>query len=224
MEAFKSSNEIINLRIQKMNNDLEIDALRRDRKELIAKGKRFVNFKTLSDSQELVILNSIIKKISTKLFDEFNWKSIKSEDDIKWKEFFHGLYDLVIINDENMDKTTLLLVLQMVPNWYKILETPKCRLSHKALEILELFGELEHEQVMMAQRSLVGLPERMNECVRTITKLHIEAFRVAREIDKLKKQNEEIKKVLEWSVREYSQVAGAGIGDVSPPGTPDLSD
>lgn len=217
------SPEVKKLKIQKDNNDIIIHSLKQERKDIVERAKRYQSFRNIYEDN--ITIDLLYNKLSTKIFDEFQWKNIKTEDDVKWKEYFHGLYDLVVVYEDCVDPVTLLLVYQMIPTWYKILEPPECPVNSPIVrEILEIFGELEYEQTQMSQKKLTGLSTRLNESVKSITSLHCQSFKIQKEIQELRAKNEKIKKVLAWSVGEYTKMASTGVSDISPPGTPDFSD
>jgi len=101
----------------------------------------------------------IVDEISTLLFDTMTYDTIKTHHQIEWKEYFHGLYDLVVIPYHN-DKTHYIQMIQETFKYFDILNIPSPILPSDPLYVnIEtcriLFNRLKEEHKKMKVSKLI---------------------------------------------------------------------
>jgi hypothetical protein len=68
--------------------------------------------------------DKLVESISTLLFDDMSYERICTREQVEWKEYFHGLYDLVVFPYQS-DHTHYLQMVHEVYKYFDILDRPK---------------------------------------------------------------------------------------------------
>jgi len=126
----------------------------------------------------------LVSSVSNELFDVFLSHTLTTPLHVEWKEYFHSLYDLIIISDVvDYDDTFISIAIKELYKYWDVLEAPK-RLNttdpqYTIVErILDMFMELRllHKQM---------IHENIDD---TIRKSHANRVRLHKESLTLKKQ------------------------------------
>ena len=100
--------------------------------------------------------DQIVNDISTLLFDDISYNRITTVEQIEWKEYFHGLYDLVVF-PYHSDKTHYIQMVSEIYKYYTVLKPPEKHLDpqdplYVDIEMCnDLFRHLkiEHKKMMV---------------------------------------------------------------------------
>ena len=65
--------------------------------------------------------DNLVEEISTLLFDNIDYDLLKTHQQIEWKEYFHGLYDLVVVPYHH-DKTHYVQMIQETLKYFDVLK------------------------------------------------------------------------------------------------------
>ena len=100
--------------------------------------------------------DEIVNDISTLLFDDISYNRTTTNEQIEWKEYFHGLYDLVVF-PYHSDKTHYIQMVNEIYKYFTVLKPPEKHLEpgdplYVDIEMCnDLFRHLkvEHKKMMV---------------------------------------------------------------------------
>jgi hypothetical protein len=72
--------------------------------------------------------DQLVDRISNLLFDDMSYERINTLDQIKWKEYFHGLYDMVVFPYQS-DRTHYIQMINELYKYFNVLEPPSNQLE-----------------------------------------------------------------------------------------------
>jgi hypothetical protein len=125
----------------------------------------------------------VLDEVGNLLFDEIPYNTILTRPHIEWKEYFHGLYDLVVFPYHN-DRTHGMIVIQESYKYFDVLKKPeplslfdpyyarfrncedlfnKLKMEHKKLMMPNMFKKLKRslEKNVNARIRIVELEDRL---------------------------------------------------------------
>ena len=138
-----------------------------------------------------------LDNLSDVLFDIFEFDSTQSPLVVEWKEYFHGLYDLVVIPNHH-DKTLNKIMINELYKYYTILKPPKEPIPQ--VEIIDriqiLFRKLkdEHKKLLIPRFEKKLMRSFEYSKVRRLEHMKREA-----ELKVLESTQEMYNKILEWT-------------------------
>jgi len=146
---------------------------------------------------------NIISKISNRLFDDFHSSMIKNKIQGEWKEYYHSLYDIVVIDLEDIYDTMLeSQVIREIFRYWELLPQPKPldhtdKLYPLVTGIFDLFRELhlEHRQMIERYDIVSSIVKKHRENVEN----RKECVRLQNEIDKNENMLQVYNEILTWS-------------------------
>jgi len=181
------------------------DKINKLKKQIINSRKNLYKFSQfnaipIKDSKSY---DQIVDELSTLLFDDMNYSRITTIEQIKWKEYFHGLYDLVVFPYQS-DRTHHLQMTNDIYKYYDILEIPK-----KQLEVTDplyvdvkfcqdLFKKLkiEHKKMMIPK-----IFKKMKQNVENQVTRRFKHKNMEIKLEKLYKYREQCTKLVKWSLQ-----------------------
>jgi len=112
--------------VQKLIHETD-DTIRNMKKKINYMVKNLYNNTTpqVSNSHKY---DKIVNTISTILFDDISYNRITTVEQIEWKEYFHGLYDLVVFPYQS-DKTHYVQMVSEIYKYYTVLKPPEKHLD-----------------------------------------------------------------------------------------------
>jgi hypothetical protein len=115
--------------IETMAHDMDEDI--RILKKRVTNGRR--NLYKMSEFNTIRIpdtsrYDQMVDRISNLLFDDMSYERINTLDQIKWKEYFHGLYDMVVFPYQN-DRTHHIQMINELYKYFNVLEPPSKQLE-----------------------------------------------------------------------------------------------
>jgi len=145
--------------------------------------------------------NRILEDLSGDLFDVFRKSLIKTELHAEWKEYFHCLYDLIVIDAERLDPLYLTIVLKETYKYWNTLpvpETPKQsdKLYSLIFSIRELFNDLEDEHFRLTDD---GLSKNLVAHLANNTEKSRECCKLNNQIRENEKVLDIYQEILQWS-------------------------
>jgi hypothetical protein len=186
----------INSALSKLHNRI-FYLVRRIRNVRFQLDKRMTDFTTIK-FPSLNEYDDIIDELSEILFDEFVYDIIETPEQVAWKEYFHGLYDLVVV-PFHKDRTQYLMMIQESLKYFDILKPPIVDLNpHDKLYVKvrhcdDLFARLrrEHEAIRVPK-----FFKKLKKHVELQTRSRIDYMKLNSELDKLKKERNDYNKIL----------------------------
>ena len=107
--------------------------------------------------------DQIVVEISDLLFDDMAYHTLRTKEHIEWKEYFHGLYELVVFPYQS-DRTHYMQMINEIYKYYDVLKRPETCLEPcdpmyvHVKSCIDLFGRLKNEH----KKCLIpGLCKRM---------------------------------------------------------------
>ena len=115
--------------IETMAHDMDEDI--RILKKRVTNGRR--NLYKMSEFNTIRIpdttkYDQIVERISNLLFDDMSYERINTLEQIKWKEYFHGLYDMVVFPYQS-DRTHHIQMINELYKYFNVLEPPSKQLE-----------------------------------------------------------------------------------------------
>ena len=148
--------------------------------------------------------NKIANIIAYELFDVFHWNTVKTKEHASWKEYFHGLYDL-IISDYDNDHTGNIILAREVVKYHDVLVVPESldyndKMYPVVSSIHDLFCQIKHEQVKISI-NLQPIKSVIRENQRVITSIQHDIIDFQKEKFKLENENNLYCEILRWSTK-----------------------
>jgi len=76
--------------------------------------------------REIGEYHNCMKNLSDELFDSFTINTLKSNEHVEWKEYFHSLYDLIVIDIKGYnDNSVAIVLLKELYKYWDTFEEPK---------------------------------------------------------------------------------------------------
>lgn len=189
--------EIEKIKSEVYSNRSIIRNLKRKHRKYLRHANEYISFKNIHI--DFLLLDEIHKKIEFELFHEFNWDTIKTKNDVLWKEYLHSLFELVIFDHEKLSHASKLLFAKGMPERYNIIPPPKFESSQRVRAIQKLFDDLKHEHNRIAKNCLIDLDIRMCESTRMSMQIQCDALDIEKEIEESERENTFYSKLIDWS-------------------------
>jgi hypothetical protein len=144
----------------------------------------------------------IVDRLSGRLFDDFSVDNVTSERQAEWKEYFHSLYELVVVDySEICDKTTQSIIINETYKYWNLLDKPKKLKPTNKLyalvgSIQDLFEDLKVEHEKYTDQYFVDTI--MDTCVNNINKRK-EAIRIKNAISEKEDILRIYEEILQWA-------------------------
>lgn len=143
----RSQDQLFSVRMTKKNHLDAIRKLRADISTKKAQASKHGNFKTIPTVQAYII-DKIVAEISEQLFDNFIWECIVTPAQTLWKEYFHNLYELLVV--DRADHIGNLIMSYEIIKYHDVLEEPTLEPDPKRDTVIftlkRLFNDLKREQ------------------------------------------------------------------------------
>lgn len=140
--------------------------------------------------------NLVRNEIEECLFDDFFCQTVEH---VKWKEYFHGLYDLVAI--AKTDRTTHIILLQELLKYYDVLDKPNMVGPNDEMYIdinhlVDLFNKLkvEHEYLVIP-----NINDYFKKHIELITKFNIDYMEAKKALKVKKNLRDRYLFILKWT-------------------------
>jgi len=187
--------ERANIQIEKENTKI------RARLEQI---KKELNRDTTFDDMTFVIdeYNECMEKLSHELFDMYTYDRIHTDRQVEWKEYFHFLYDMIVVDISEENTTTLILLYEIYMYWNTIEEPTMLEQTDNLYGIVDSirrhFGNLKN----------VHRKFTLDNIGSKLTKKYFESVSIRKERQSLTKALENNTRllgiygeILEWSIK-----------------------
>ena len=162
--------------------------------------KSFVSFQQKVDMKRY---NRILKDLSNQLFDVFLRSLITNEYQAEWKEYFHAVYELCVVDSHQLDDMFLSIVLKETYKYWELIPQP-CKLKQTdklyplVSNILELFYDLQYEHNELINPNL-------DEEILEHWKLNTEKAKTCCKLNnKIQDQEDTLdmyREILQWSIK-----------------------
>lgn len=189
----------------------DVDKLSSETIEKIQKLRRMVrnsrkNLYRLSDFKRIHVKDTeaydeIVDTISRVLFDDMSYDRINTIEQIRWKEYFHGLYDLVVFPYQS-DKTHYLQMINDVYRYYGVLKPPETELEpNDPLYIDTKYCEDLFKKLKMEHRKLLipKLFKRIRSEIEYQVTRRVQHRNMENQLDRLYKVHEDCTRLFIWS-------------------------
>jgi hypothetical protein len=129
------------------------------------------------------IVDKIVAEISEQLFDNFIWECIVTPAQTLWKEYFHNLYELLIV--DRTDHIGNLIMAYEIIKYHDILDEPTLEPDPKRDTVIftlkRLFNDLKREQRTIV--SVMGdLHLQMKDALRVSMEVQLDLNSLHRQI------------------------------------------
>ena len=143
--------------------------------------------------------DTIVEEISTLLFDDMEYSIIQTHHQIEWKEYFHGLYDLVIIPYHH-DKTHYVQMIQETLKYFNFLKPPSpIEITDPLYPKIEtcrvLFNKLKEEHDHMR---IPKLMKKLKNHVQIQIKKRTNLAKMINDLNEMYKKRHECTEILRW--------------------------
>ena len=147
-------------------------------------------------------IHKLHELIANELFEQFTWTRVVTEQQASWKEYFHLLYDLIVV-DYTSDHTGNVLLSRSIVKYHDALAEPEKlspvdNLYPIVSSLRSLFGILKNEQIQM-YRILKNVKGVIRDVQEKTTCIQHELIRLNRELAAAQEDNEKYLKILRWS-------------------------
>jgi hypothetical protein len=183
----------------KMTRKSHTDRVRKLRADIMTKkslAHKNANFRTMQ-SVNYYLIDKITADISTQLFDNFIWECIETPIQVAWKEYFHSLYELLVV-DRTDHVGNIIMTLEIL-KYHEVLDEPLCEPNPKDVVIFtlkRLFEDLKREQRKAAE--LIGdVRVQMNHALSMSVHVQLDLHAMYREVRMLSKELETLNQILE---------------------------
>jgi len=80
-----------------------------------------------------------LDRLSEELFDNFKYVRVETDEQVEWKEYFHSLYELIVVDvdEDRPDTTTSLLFQELYKHWDTFTEPKHLKPKDKLYPIVE---------------------------------------------------------------------------------------
>ena len=193
--------QIFGAEMKRLENQERIDALFKESNEIRDRIHDNTSLKRVEINMNS--MRKLVKKITYELFDVFKWSRITTEEQASWKEYFHMLYDVLVLEIE-YDHTGTVLLLKAVTEYHDILEVPvHVQYNDHLYPIIacihQMFTDLKREQVEMS-RSIGNVGDILRDTQKKATEAQHILLGLRRQINELKSDNKKYMKLVKWSI------------------------
>ena len=196
------ADQLFDVERNRMENYKLIDGLKKNIKKLKKKTNALSCLKTVNLNVDRVI--RIQDKIAYELFDQYTWYKVETKLQASWKEYFHGLYDLIVGGYEN-DHSGNIIFAREVIRYHDVFECPKPldyndRMYPLVESINDLFDKLKREQVITSDK-LHNIKYTCLDLQRDITSIQHDIIDLKCEKKKLEQENNLYFQIIKWSMK-----------------------
>lgn len=171
----------------KMAKKAHVDKIRSLRLEVGKKKSlayKQANFRTISPVNYYII-DKVVQDISTQLFDNFIWECIDTPVQIAWKEYFHSLYELLVV--DRSDHIGNIIMIKEIIKYHDVLEEPSREPDQNDTVIFtlkRLFSDLKREQKASAQ-AVGDVTFQMNQSLRLSVEIQHDLHNIYHQLRRL---------------------------------------
>jgi hypothetical protein len=143
----------------------------------------------------------VADEISNLLFDDMSYDTITTPEQLEWKEYFHGLYDMVIF-PYHSDRTHYIQMINELYKYFNILKPPEKQLVPgdplyvDVRTCQELFKKLKTEHKKMMVRKLF---KKMKKNVEEQVRRRLQHKKLELKLKKLAELRSDCLEMLKWS-------------------------
>lgn len=181
------------------SNKRQINTLRSRIKKLKKKVHSMSNLRTIE--LDFDTIDTVISEFSHELFDIFNWNTIKTKNQITWKEYFHDSYDLLVGDYDNDHPSNIILAREIV-RYHNVLNEPSIDYTDKMYpriaRLNDLLNKLKYEQVVIFN-SLKNIKPILRNIQEVSTDIQYKIVEFQTEKRKLEDENNVYFQILEWA-------------------------
>ena len=173
--------QLFSVKLTKKSHLEKMRKIRLDIGTTKSKAYKHANFRGVAPVNYYMI-DKLTQEISEQLFDIFTWDTIRTTVQTQWKEYFHSLYELLII--DRSDHIGNLIAIKAIIGYHDILEPPSCEPGTNDTVIhnlKRLFTTLKTEQ-MNAAKAVGDLTFQIREGVRHSIEIQTDLNDLHREI------------------------------------------
>ncbi len=145
--------------------------------------------------------DKVVDQISNLLFDDMSYDMITTHEQLEWKEYFHGLYDMVIF-PYHSDRTHYIQMINELYKYFNILKPPEKQLLPgdplyiDVMTCRELFRKLKVEHKRMVVPKLF---KKMKKSVEEQVRRRLQHKKLELKLKKLVNLRSECLEMLKWS-------------------------
>jgi len=161
------------------------------------------NIRSCKPTVNITRYNMIVDYISNDLFDMFRRSMIKTELQAEWKEYFHSLYDLIVVDIERFDDLYLSIIFTEMYSYWNLLPVPKKldqndKLYPLVSSIWGLFCNLRDEHFRLVNNRLSRkIVDHFEKNIDTSK----ECCRISNQIQDNEKMLDIYREILQWSIK-----------------------
>ena len=140
--------------------------------------------------------------ISRELFDHFTWERVTTNIQASWKEYFHLLYDLIVV-DYTSDHAGNVLLARAVTRYHDVFVEPEKvepvdKLYSVISSLRSLFDILKNEQVKVCT-GLKGMKHTLREFQSKMTSIQHIILSLENELAMEEEDEQKYLKIVKWS-------------------------
>lgn len=173
--------QLFSVKLAKKSHLEKMRKLRLDIGTMKSKAYKNANFRGVAPVNYYMI-DKTVQEISEQLFDIFTWDTIRTTVQTQWKEYFHSMYELLVI--DRSDHFGNLIAIKAIIGYHDILEPPSCEpgVNDTVIHNLKrLFATLKMEQVNAA-KAVGDLTFQIREGVRHSIEIQTDLNNIHREL------------------------------------------
>ena len=159
----------------------EIRALKKKHNKYMKHSRYYMSFANIT--VDYILIDMIVDDLTNELFVAFGWDHINTTHEIKWKEYFHALYDLVVFDHKAIGHASSIMLLRNIAINYEIVREPRCEKTPQIEKIYNLFKKLKTEHLNVIHFNLDNLFDCLNESVRISTQIQCDALIIQQQIE-----------------------------------------
>jgi hypothetical protein len=149
-------------------------------------------------------VDKLTKLLTHELFDVFSWNRVRTPLQASWKEYFHGLYE-ILVQDFDGDHACNVIVARSLVQYHDVLKVPE-HVPHAdpmypvIASLSHLFAELKAEHVSM-HASLKTMDETLRRSQAQNTEVQHVLVALKKEYAELSDDNAKYMHIMRWSAQ-----------------------
>ena len=190
--------QIFSVKLAKKSHLEKMRKLRLDIGTMKSKAYKNANFRGVAPVNYYMI-DKTVQEISEQLFDIFTWDTVRTTGQTQWKEYFHSMYELLVI--DRSDHIGNLIAIKAIIGYHDVLEPPSCEpgVNDTVIHNLKrLFATLKMEQVNAA-KAVGDLTFQIREGVRHSIEIQTDLNNIHRELRMLGEELRIFNEIIERS-------------------------
>jgi hypothetical protein len=143
----------------------------------------------------------IVRQLTDSLFEDMNWNTVKTSLQAQWKEYYHHLYELLVIDSRN-DHANCIVLANEIVKYHGVLDPPpplpvNDPMYPQMVHIKSQFEALKQLQVKMFEEQ-VSLRFSLNDSLNITTSVQVMIVNLRNERLQIEEDNVKYDQILDW--------------------------